>query len=262
MTRKRLLSLFMSACMVLGLYSPMGLLIRRARAATEVDLEAYGTHDYFEALAPGHTHITSLSAGQTLSSGTYYINTNFTVTQTAAGGKGLVISGNVTLVFEDGATLSVRGGNGSGTTAGGAGIHLPSGSKLTLMGKGSLRAIGGNGGSATGGSDGAFPDVAWSDLINMRGGDGGRGGNGGGGAAAGIGTGGGYGGGGAGGNKGGNSSVAKADGGQGAAGNSGGSATAAGQLIVKGAVTVSASGGSYVGGTTSGGGSQDLPSAA
>lgn len=211
----------------------------------------YGTHEYWEKLFPNHSH-TTLTAGKTLNTGTYFISTSQTVNSTATGTSGLIISGTVTLVFENGAVLTVKGGNagsgGNGATAGtgsggsggsgaGAGIQLTSGNTLILLGKGTLNATGGSAGSGGNGSAGRNVSDGW----------GGNGGGGGGGAGAGIGSKGGSGGSGGG-------YLQDVNVWREGAGSAGGSSNNGGTLwISKYGVTVNATGGSGGSGGSGGG---------
>ena len=136
----------------------------------------YGTCEYWKKLFPSHSHTTSFSAGQSIS-GVYFIKGNITV-NAGTGTSGLVVNGTAVLVFEDGASLTVKGGNASGQTGAGAGIQLTSGNTLVLFGKGTISATGGNPANGSAGSAGESKTV----------GSGGNGGYGGGGGGAGIGS--------------------------------------------------------------------------
>ena len=86
------------------------------------------------------------AAGTTLYNGyTYRVTSNVTIANSSTGGNGLNIASGATVVINiaSGYTLTVKGGNGSGTTGGGAGIYLPSNSTLILTGGGRLSATGG-----------------------------------------------------------------------------------------------------------------------
>jgi uncharacterized repeat protein (TIGR02543 family) len=212
----------------------------------------HGAADYWD----GYTEL-SASAGGTLNGGNYKVTANKTITNDSAGGHGLRISGAVTIYIKSGVTLTVNGGNGSGTTGGGAGVYLPSGATLRLRGEGTLAAKGGNGGAgATGGAAGAAYD--WNEghkdgIFTLTSGAGGAGG---GGAGAGVGTGGGGGAGGAGAAPkefgftfgaafdDAKSSKWLKDGADGNSGYPGGASEAAGALYVLDTVKVNATGGS------------------
>ena len=95
------------------------------------------------------------------------------------------------LYVATGKTLTLQGGNASGTTGAGAGIEIPSSSLLIITGGGTIVAKGGkgaNGSSGGNGGDGVVidddndPKDEWGHA-----GKGGSGGSGGGGAGAGIG---------------------------------------------------------------------------
>ena len=137
---------------------------------------------------------TALSAGsttgQTLGSAGnttyYYVTSNLSFTNAAAGGSGLTILGTVYLYVPSGKTVTCTGADASGQTGGGAGIELATGNSLYLIGGGTLNATGGN--AANGGKGGKGDDAYMITDNTILGGSGGTGGNGGGGAGAGIGT--------------------------------------------------------------------------
>lgn len=136
------------------------------------------------------------AAGGTLYNGNIYkVTSSTTITNTATGGNGLIVANNATVVIyiSKGATLTVRGGDGSTTTPGGAGIYVPSNSTLIVTGEGTLYSYGGQAGNGSKGGNGqaGWLNIGWNQY---QGGTGGTGGAGGGGAGAGIGTSGGYGG--------------------------------------------------------------------
>lgn len=132
-------------------------------------------------------------------SGDFKVTKNTTVGKSDKYGvSGIVISGTVRIYIAPGITLTVRGGNASGTTGAGAGINLPSGATLELYGSGTISATGGN--AASGGAGGNVgsgnnsyltrSSIEWGNddggmniLIRAAG----SGGYGGGGAGAGIG---------------------------------------------------------------------------
>ena len=143
----------------------------------------------------------SSEKGLTLSSGTYSVNQNITVTNSTAGGSGITIEPNstVNIYIPEGVTLTAIGADGDGATGGGAGIWIPSSSTLNIYGGGAVSAFGGNAGDGVnGGKGGTYPNrlieylkmmyswfVTGSITIHSTGGAGGEGG---GGAGAGIGT--------------------------------------------------------------------------
>ena len=98
----------------------------------------------------------SSKTGQTLgSAGTttyYYASSNFSFTNSNAGGSGLTIKGTVYLFVLSGKTLTCKGANASGATGAGAGIEVAAGNTLYLLGGGTINATGGN--AANGGNGG------------------------------------------------------------------------------------------------------------
>ena len=128
------------------------------------------------------------TAGSTLTTGTYTVSSDITITATSVGQSGLVIpsGNNVTIEIPEGKILTVKGADAQGQTGAGAGIYVPEGATLTITGYGTLNATGGNaanggnGGNGGNGRQGNITDSAYS-------GNGGSGGYGGGGAGAGIG---------------------------------------------------------------------------
>ena len=145
---------------------------------------------------------TALSAGsttgRTLGSADavtyYYVTSNLSFTNAAAGGSGLTILGTVYLYVPSGITVTCTGANANGQTGAGAGIELTTGNSLYLIGGGTLNANGGNAANGGNGGNGYDAEVNTSTDQYILGGSGGTGGNGGGGAGAGIGTRGGNGG--------------------------------------------------------------------
>ena len=143
---------------------------------------------------------TALSAGsttgRTLGSADavtyYYVTSNLSFTNAAAGGSGLTILGTVYLYVPSGITVTCTGANANGQTGAGAGIELTLGNSLYLIGGGSLNANGGNAANGGNGGNGYDAEVNTSNDEYILGGSGGTGGNGGGGAGAGIGTRGGW----------------------------------------------------------------------
>lgn len=153
------------------------------------------------------TQLTSLTYGQTLSTGTYYLMNSITLKPTYPDSykrtSALKINGNVKLIFLNNSTLTVQGGRALGygeeyyrgstkytnwdsnMGGAGAGIELTSGNTLTVDGNGTINATGGRAGN---GQKGEQPDGGHDNDDNSRGYNGGKGGRGGGGAGAGIGT--------------------------------------------------------------------------
>lgn len=134
------------------------------------------------------------SAGTTIYGGNIYkVAVNMSIGYENSNVNGLIVSGtNAVLYIPSGVTLTVRGGDGSGTTPGKAGILLSTDSSLIITGGGTLNVYGGSG---TAGQKGYS-----ANYYNYS--SGAPGGYGGAGAGAGIGGNGAYGGasGGAGGN--------------------------------------------------------------
>ena len=132
----------------------------------------------------------------TLSSGTYYVNSDVSYTGGTGQSALVIASGETVYIYvRSGATLTCTGGAGSGTAGGGAGIEVPSGATLYLLGEGTVNVTGGDAARGGNGGDGGHA-YSTSGSFNLEGhvGTGGNGGNGGGGAGAGIGTRGGNGG--------------------------------------------------------------------
>ena len=139
------------------------------------------------------------TTGYTMTDGnTYVVQNSVTFSNSTAGGSGMSVADNATVVLyiPDGVTLTAIGANGergnnggsSSTRAGGgAGIRVPETATLVITGEGTVNATGGSAGDGgTGGSGGN------GSLSPPRGGVGGYGGQGGGGAGAGIGGRGGF----------------------------------------------------------------------
>ena len=120
---------------------------------------------------------------------TYVVQNSVSFSNSTAGGSGMSVADNATVVLyvPAGVTLTAKGGNGSGQTGGGAGIRVPSTATLIITGEGAVNATGGNAGNGGKGSDGK----SGGEGIPGVGGDGGAGG---GGAGAAIGGNGGRGG--------------------------------------------------------------------
>ncbi len=98
--------------------------------------------------------------------GIYYVDHDITITGSSGTSALTIIEGaNVTLVIDEGVTLTCIGGDavwgvgGSDGTAG-AGIRLPYGSTLTVYGSGSIVATGGSGYDGTNGSKGTNGKVS------------------------------------------------------------------------------------------------------
>ena len=143
----------------------------------------------------------SSNDGLTLSSGTYYVNSDITISNSTVGGSGITIEPNstVNIYIPADYSLTAKGADGKGTVGGGAGIWLPSSSTLNVYGGGTISAFGGKAGDgADGGNGGKHPErlldyirlmfswiVSGTIKVNSTGGEGGAGG---GGAGAGIGT--------------------------------------------------------------------------
>lgn len=195
------------------------------------------------------------TAGATLQDKHIYTVTDTSPMITAGAGKnGLVVAGGATVIIyiKAGKTLTVKGGDGSGSTGGGAGIYVPSNSTLIITGEGTLNAIGGKAGSGSTGGTGGSGTVSTESYY--QGGAGGNGGAGGGGAGAGIG---GYGGTGGSGGSGGSGSyetngASNSDGSSGYPGSSGSTGASSGTIYIVGTVSVTASGGGQGSGASGG----------
>lgn len=135
------------------------------------------------------TIVSSLSFNQLLSNGVYYLDHNVTVQRPSAstsynGRSGLIISGDVTLILANNATLTVTGAPASGqNTGGGAGIELSSGNTLHIVGTGTVNAYGGSAASGSAGQGGQgyanynnYGGAGGGAGIGTRGGAGGAGG--------------------------------------------------------------------------------------
>jgi len=149
--------------------------------------------------------------------------------------------------IKSGATLTVIGGNASGTTGAAPAIRVPETSTLYIVGDGTLIATGGAAANGGAGGDGSSGKI---DIPNKkgRGGAGGGGGGGGGGGAPAIGGIGGVGGvGGAGGDytewKTCGNNVYSSDGNRGRDGSSGATGGGMGQVVILGNLTVQATAG-------------------
>lgn len=186
--------------------------------------------------------------GPTIINGTVYVVSSDTTIDRPAGStlSAMYVADNATAVIyiPKNVTLTVNGGNASGTEGAGAGIRLNNGSTLIVTGGGRLNV---SGGSATNGGNGGNGGNAWENNGTLKVGDGGNGGNGGGGASAAIG---GIGGNGGNGGSGGyieshysNYSTYDQDGDKGDDGTAGGNGTSSGDVYFLGALSVTASGG-------------------
>ena len=143
--------------------------------------------------------LSTTQSGPRLANGTVYVVSSDTTIDRPSGStlSAMYVDDNATAVIyiPKNVTLTVRGGNASGTESAGAGIRLNNGSTLIVTGGGNLNVTGGNaanGGNGGNGTSGSFRDG----LDYWTAGSGGNGGNGGGGASAAIGGVGGNGGGG------------------------------------------------------------------
>ena len=160
------------------------------------------------------------TSGYTMTDGnTYVVQNSVSFSNSTAGGSGMTVAENATVVLyvPAGVTLTAKGGNGSGQTGGGAGIRVPETATLIITGEGAVNATGGNAGNGENGADG-------TNASNNGAGSGGSGGAGGGGAGAAVG--------GIGGIGGGNN------------GRSGGSSETMGKLYVLGNISMHVTGGS------------------
>lgn len=135
-------------------------------------------------------HIESLTYGQTIDSGVYYINNNITLVpgenefaNDADPKSALKINGDVTLIIENNSILTVKGKDANDIYGAGAGIELSEGNSLNVRGLGKIKANGGNGAKGQNGEAGknADTDKGYSGAS-------GAGGNGGAGAGSAIGT--------------------------------------------------------------------------
>ena len=171
----------------------------------------------------------------------------------AAGQSAITVPAGASAIIniKSGATLTVRGGNASGTTGAAPAIRVPENSTLYIVGEGTLIATGGaaaNGGNGHAGGDART--YTYDDYTYCGNGVGGDGGYGGGGAGAGIG---GYGGGGAAPNSSSGTSTSikyarhdcdfPEDGELGKAGVNGTDGNACGKVFILGSVSVTVTGG-------------------
>ena len=192
--------------------------------------------------------------GKTLKNNTVYVVPHSaTITRTTPYTALYVEPGATTVLYiPNGVTLTVNGGDASGTEGAGAGIRVDPDSTLVVTGEGTLNVTGGNAANGANGGDwrsnGYYSpaDVGSSHLDAMGGGNGGAGGGGASPAIGGIGGNGGNGG------SGGDgirretkhaSSDNEVDGNGGSKGDNGIDGTAMGTLYVLGAIKLNATGG-------------------
>lgn len=179
----------------------------------------------------------SNGGNKALSSDVVYTVTTNTEIRGNTSYNGYYLQNNVaTIYIKKGVTLSVYGGNASGTTPGKAGIRVDSFKSLVITGGGTLKVYGGNGGNGGSGTN--------ENGHHKH--DGGAGGAGGAGGGAGIGTDG------ASGGSGGARRCKESSRGNGYAGSSGKAASSCGTIYTIGSVTKS----TYSGSNGSGGGTQ------
>ena len=132
------------------------------------------------------------TSGYTMTDGnTYVIQNSVSFSNSTAGGSGMSVADNATVVLyvPAGVTLTAKGANGSGRTGGGAGIRVPQTATLIITGEGTVNAAGGkagNGGNGAKGGNGGTISAGSSSATGTSG-AGGAGGDGGGGGGAGIG---------------------------------------------------------------------------
>ena len=143
------------------------------------------------------------TGGYTMTDGnTYVIQNSVSFSNSTAGGSGMSVADNATVVLyvPAGVTLTARGANGSGRTGGGAGIRVPQTATLIITGEGTVNATGGNAGNGGNGANGLKGSEISQKVDSStpfgkgNSGAGGVGGLGGGGAGAAIGGNGGRGG--------------------------------------------------------------------
>ena len=126
------------------------------------------------------------TSGYTMTDGnTYVVKNSVEFSNSTAGGSGMSVADNATVVLyvPAGVTLTATGAHGSDRIGGGAGIRVPETATLIITGEGTVNATGGNAGN---GADGAYGSNGRY-MYKPYPGEGGNGGNGGGGAGAGIG---------------------------------------------------------------------------
>ena len=123
-------------------------------------------------------------SGYTMTDGnTYVVKNSVEFSNSTAGGSGMSVADNATVVLyvPAGVTLTATGAHGSDRIGGGAGIRVPETATLIITGEGTVNATGGNAGN---GADGAYGSNGRY-MYKPYPGEGGNGGNGGGGAGAG-----------------------------------------------------------------------------
>ncbi|MBP5542690.1 MAG: hypothetical protein ILM98_01335, partial [Kiritimatiellae bacterium] len=134
--------------------------------------------------------LSSSSVGDNLANGTVYVvSGDATIERPSySANSALYVNDNATTVIyvKKGSTLTVKGGNASGTESAGAGIRLNNGATLVVTGQGTLNVTGGNAANGEGGYNGTSGYFR-SGLDYWTAGSGGKGGYGGGGASAAIG---------------------------------------------------------------------------
>ena len=149
-------------------------------------------------LQAGVVNITQGStSGYTMTDGnTYVVQNSVAFSNTTAGGSGMSVADNATVVLyvPAGITLTAIGAHGSGQIGGGAGIRVPESATLVITGEGTVNAAGGNAGDGENGVNGGNAIVKLGDYPTTVVGEGSSGGAGGGGGGAGIGGSGGQGG--------------------------------------------------------------------
>ena len=209
----------------------------------------------------------SSTNGYTMTDGNIYVIQNSVeFFNSTAGGSGMSVEDNATVVLyiPAGVTLTAKGANGNGRIGGGAGICVPESATFIITGEGTVNATGGNAGNGENGENGnkgTEPSARYGSNPSGGGGVyglwakgnsglGGNGGAGGGGAGAGIG------GNGSNGGIGGNGAAARmnsswtnmskfnGDGYDGAAGSAGGNGMGMGMCYVLGVANIVANGGS------------------
>ena len=97
------------------------------------------------------------TSGYTMTDGnTYVIQNSVSFSNSTAGGSGMTVANNATVVIyvPTNVTLTAIGANGSGRTGGGAGIRVPETATLIITGEGTVNATGGNAGNAGNGGNG------------------------------------------------------------------------------------------------------------
>ena len=134
-----------------------------------------------------------MTSRRKLEGNTVYLVTSDLEIRASSGFSAFSMDANSTSVLyvATGKTLTLQGGNASGTTGAGAGIEIPSSSLLIITGGGTIKATGGKGANGSSGGNGGDGKVVDDDDDPHdeygRAGKGGNGGSGGGGAGAGIG---------------------------------------------------------------------------